>query len=1000
MKNNIKHSWDWLSDPKVYEVNRLEPHSDHLINNRQSLRGKWYFQYAKNLESSCPVFHELSVDAKKWSTIDVPAHIELQGYDKPHYVNTMYPWDGHEQILPPQIPQIYNPTGNYVKYFSYDINNLEGPVYIRFEGVESAFYVWLNGEFVGYSEDSFTPSEFNLTPYIRNGENKLAVKVIKWSSGSWLEDQDFWRFSGIYRDVYIYTIPKVHVQDIDIKTDLDAEYENGDLEVNLKFSIQNKSRALGKITLKDNTGKIVVESDYFECLSSKTWKTNVKEVLLWSSEKPNLYDLHISIKDENSTKVIQEIKQRIGFRKLEMIDGVMHINGKRLIFRGVNRHEFSCYHGRSVTEEEMIWDIKFLKQNNFNSVRTSHYPNQSLWYDLCDEYGIYVMDEANIESHGTWQLSTGNSDEYVVPGDNEDWLGAILDRGASMVERDKNHASIVCWSCGNESYGGEVLYKLSEYYRNRDSSRFVHYEGVFHDRRYNETSDMESRMYATVKDIEEYLEDSPTKPFILCEYSHAMGNSNGALHKYIELEDKYEKYQGGFIWDYIDQGIMTKDKYGKEFIAYGGDFDDRPTDYNFCVNGIVYADRKPSPKMQEVRFLYQEYSIIPTKDTVTIRNKSLFTNTNEYTCKWSVKKEGKLILSGEILTDIEPNNTASYKLPIEEIKEEGEYVIYVSLHLKQNTIWANLGYEIAYGEYHYSNKGMMEEECLGKVQLINGDCTIGVRGEHFHIMFSKKIGGLSSIKYGNEEMLKYPILPNFWRAMTDNDRGNGLALEAAQWKIASMYQRFTNVQSEKVGENKAIIKVDYSLPTTPATTCEIIYTIDGNGKIEVQLNYPGSELSNMPVYGITFKMDSDYENLSWYGNGPDETYSDRKHGSKLDVYTQKVREAVSQYVIPQECGNKTDVRWAKVLNGNGNGIKIWSNEVFEISAIPYTVHELENAYHHYELPRTYYTVVNIAKKQMGVGGDDSWGAKTHPEYCILADSPISFSFFIESAIKL
>ncbi|MHC1748128.1 MAG: glycoside hydrolase family 2 TIM barrel-domain containing protein [Cellulosilyticaceae bacterium] len=1005
MKQITTHNWEWLEDSTVFSVNRLKQHSDHIYTAgngearvTQSLNGPWQFRYAKNLKSANLDFFEDNQDAKTWNVINVPGHIELQGYDKPQYVNTMYPWDGHETIMPPQIPKIYNPVGSYVKYFEAPKAWDSQPIYISFQGVESAFYIWLNGKFVGYSEDSFTPAEFDLTPFIRPGENKLAVMVVKWCSGSWIEDQDFWRFSGIFRDVYLYTTPAVHIQDLWVKTDLDKNYENADLTVEFELKYAGKDRANISFLLKNQQEQVVIQTEKIPVADNTyKWQTTVENVNLWSSENPYLYTLEVLIQDATTHQVIEAVTQKVGFRKFELLNNIMHINGKRIVFKGVNRHEFSCYHGRSITKEEMMWDIKFMKQYNFNSVRTSHYPNQSLWYELCDLYGIYVIDEANIESHGTWQFPTGLSGDRVVPGNLKEWSENVLDRATSMVERDKNHPSIIIWSCGNESYGGENLYKVSEYFRTKDPSRLVHYEGVFNDRRFNDTSDMESRMYASVINIKEYLDNAPQKPFILCEYTHSMGNSNGAMYKYIELEDQYPMYQGGFIWDYMDQAIMTKDCYGKDYLAYGGDFDDRPTDGNFCGNGLVYANRKPTPKIQEVKYLYQNYTIEPTENLVKITNKSLFTNTLCYDCEWEIKKEGMPYEKGTLKADIEPGAQGVFELPLTKTQIQGEYTIIVSLKLKEDCLWATKGHEIAFGQYTYvkQDEKSIEEtnKESGMLKVEEGDWNIGVRGENFHIIFSKTVGALTSIKYGNKEFIKQPIRPNFWRAITDNDRGNDLAREAAQWKIASLYAKHTAVSLKALNE-KAIVTITYDLGTEPQATCQIAYSVDALGKIKVSMMYPGSQLAAMPVYGISFKIPASYDCFAWYGNGPLETYCDRKQGAKLGIYDMKVVNNVSDYLRPQECGNKTAVRWASLTDNRGTGIKISAEIPFEMSALPYTCHELENACHHYELPPVHYTVINVNKVQMGIAGDDTWGAKTHPEYCIPADKPMNFSFDI------
>jgi len=1005
--NDIETRLDFLEDPEIFEINRLEAHSNHLyyrnledakklkdMADRQSLNGLWQFSFARNIDSRIVDFYKQDYDCRGWDHISVPGHIQLQGYDKPHYVNTMYPWDGHNDINPPTIPNDYNPVGSYIKYFEVPKGWKDSPVYLSFQGVESAFYLWVNGEFVGYSEDTFTPAEFDITPFLQDGQNKIALEVYKWCSGSWLEDQDFWRLSGIFRDVYLYTVPKVHVRDLFITTELDDQYKNARIKNILKLEYSDEIQAKVSFELLDAKGNKVVElKETLVGAKETVLETSVSDPHLWSAENPYLYTMYVYVKNANTDEIIEVIPQKVGIRKFEMVDKIMCVNGERIVFKGVNRHEFSCYNGRAVTKEEMIWDIKFLKQYNFNSVRTSHYPNNSLWYDLCDEYGLYVIDEANVESHGTWQIGDFKPGR-VVPDGKPEWLGTVLDRAKSMLERDKNHPSIIIWSCGNESYGGKNLYKMSEYFRNRDNTRLVHYEGVFNDRRFNDTSDMESRMYAKAAEIEEYLNNNPEKPFINCEYTHAMGNSNGGMHKYTELEEKYPMYQGGFIWDYIDQGIMTKDRYGKEYIAFGGDFGDRPTDYNFCINGLVFADRRPSPKMQEVKYLFQDFKLIPSKDKVTIKNESLFTSTSKFDLLWKVKKDGYMILEGFEESNVSPLCEETVQLPIEEQVDSGEYTVDVSLVLKEDEKWAEKGHEIAFGQYVYQVDGESKKMNKGFIQVEKGDANIGVKGKDFHVIFSKVVGAPISLKYGGKEMINQPLRPSFWRAPIDNDRGNNMAGEHAQWKIASLYAKHTCVDLQEYNDC-ATITYTYDLSTTPKAFCDVSYTVFGDGEIKVKMAYDGkSEFLSMPAFGVTWKVPADYENLKWYGNGPLETYSDRKHGARLGIFNNKVKDNVAAYVIPQECGNKTDVRWAKVMDNQGFGLEIVAQENMELSALPYTSHELENAYHHYELPPVHHTVITVNKKQMGIGGDDSWGAPVLPEYLISGNKPITLEFSI------
>lgn len=982
---------DNLNNPRVFKINRLSPHSNHRyaglnIEWRKCLNGIWDFSYC---------------NTSNWTKIQVPGHMELQGYGEPQYVNTMYPWDGRENLEPGEIPKEFNPFGIYKKNIEIPKDWKERPVYISFQGVESSLELYCNGKFVGYSEDSFTPSEFDLTKYLKNTNNEIVVKVYKWCSGSWLEDQDFWRLSGIFRDVYLYSVPDVHIKDMFITSDLTNNFKNATVKNILK--IQSYKEAVVDIQmellyktdsiLKVEEKNIKVDRELKIAISEK-----FQNPKLWSAEKPNLYDIKVTIIDSESGKLIEECYQKFGFRKFEISDKIMKINGERIVFKGINRHEFNCYRGRAITEADMIWDIKFLKANNFNAVRTSHYPNQTRWYELCDEHGLYVIDEVNVETHGTWQILGQPYSEKVIPNNNPEWLENIIDRAKSMFERDKNYPSIIIWSCGNESFGGENLFKMSEFLRNLDNTRVIHYEGIFWDRRYDKTSDMESRMYAKVHEIEKYLQETPEKPFILCEYSHAMGNSNGGLHKYVELEKKYSMYQGGFIWDYIDQSLMKKDSFGKEYLAFGGDFGDRPTDYNFCINGIVYGNRKISPKVQEIKQLFSDYKIDVEKKSFTISNGSLFTNCSEYDVKIKLLKNGVKIFEEILECDVKPLSEKSFKLNVPEIKESGEYVVEVSLNLKEDRFYASKGHEICFGQKIYRVGERLIEESEGKATFIDGDFNLGIKTGKMELIFSKVYGGLISLKFGGKEFLDGIVMPNFWRAPTDNDKGNKMTFRYAQWKLASMYAKMIDVKG--VGKKNSVeIRAKYELPTNPISMCELIYEGFGNGKLKVSMEYGGIEgLSDMPLFGMSYKIPKDYSEVKWYGMGPEENYIDRVHGARLGIFETDVNKNMSEYVIPQECGNRIGTRWLEITDKIGVGIKIASEEPFEFSALPYTIGEIESAQHHYELPKSHCTALNINKIQMGVGGDDSWGAPTHEEYLIPSNKGYSFSYTIESNI--
>lgn len=997
--------FEWLENPEIFRVNTVKHHSDHkyfkdmkeVSNNetsmKQLLNGNWKFHYSNNLEGTIPNFYYETYNIEGWDDIKVPGHIQLQGYDSPHYVNVMYPWDGHENIYPPQVPKIFNPVGSYVKEFEVPTGWNDGPIFISFQGVESAFYLWLNGEFIGYSEDSFTPSEFDLTTHIKEGKNRLAVMVIKYSTGSWLEDQDFWRFSGIFRDVYLYTTPKTHVKDMFLKTNLKNEYRDSDL--NLELEIQGEKDRDLRVYLVDNNKSILIDKVYNlkDYKDKVEIKEEVKNVNLWSAEEPNLYTLFIEILDKSTKKIIEVVKQNVGFREFKMQDKIMKINGSRIIFKGVNRHEFSCNTGRCLSKADMLWDVKNMKQNNINAVRTSHYPNNSYFYELCDEYGLYVIDETNLESHGTWAPLGPVNIEHIVPNDKPEWRECVLDRASAMLERDKNHPSIVIWSCGNESFGGKNIYDMSQLFRNRDNTRLVHYEGIISDRRYNETSDMESRMYDLVVNIEKYLNNNPQKPFILCEYTHAMGNSNGAMHKYTDLEDKYEMYQGGFIWDYIDQGLLTRDIHGKEYIAFGGDFGDRPTDHNFCVNGIVYANRKPSPKMQEVKYNYQNFKIKVESNKAIIKNDNLFISTKGLVLEYSLLKDGYIINKGTVDVNIFAGEQQEVKLPINIQNEGGEYAVNVSLVLKKGTLWAEKGHQVAYGQYVYTIENN-EKDKLKKVRVDDCDHNFSVRGDGFQAIFSKNKGGLISYKYRNKELIDTIPMPNFWRALTDNDRGSKLGFTSSIWKIASLYAKLIDTEAS-YDDYKGVVSYRFALPTIPETKCNVNYTTYADGKIDVKMEYKGNEnLPDILDFGIIFKIPCIYNNLEYYGYGMEENYQDRNKGARLGIYSMKVKDNVSKYVIPQECGNRTGVRWAKITDNSGIGIEI-SGKSIDFSVLPYTPHELDNAYHHYELPPVYHTVVRASLKEMGVGGDNTWGARPHDEYLINAAVDLCFEFSIK-----
>lgn len=1016
-----------IHDPKFFKENCMAAHSDHVayaneteVEEKKSsfrllLDGIWKFHYARNYMQTVNGFEAETFDCKCWEDIRVPAHIQMEGYDIPQYVNIQYPWDGREDVWRDAVPSEFNPVASYVKYFTLPEGFRKSGLYISFQGVESGFALWLNGHYVGYSEDSFTPSDFDLTPYVKEGENKLAVQVFKWTSSSWCEDQDFYRFSGIFRSVYLYTMPKVHVYDLKVQPVVDEAVLNADLLVTMQMRGEGKAR----LTLTGSRNYSVLEEKEEQIIFSEElpvsdgevhFEKEVKKPDLWSAEIPNLYTLTIECFDQNGERS-ELVSQRIGFRRFEMKDGIMTLNGKRIVFKGVNRHEFSSKTGRAVTREEVLKDIVTMKQNNINAIRTCHYPDASIIYDLCDEYGFYMIAENNLESHGSWDAAMHGSvpKDTIVPGDNMDWEPMMLDRVNSCYQRDKNHPAVLIWSVGNESYGGKVIFDMSEKFRALDPYRLVHYEGIFNDRRYEATSDMESQMYTSVENVKKFLAEHKEKPFIMCEYTHAMGNSCGAMHKYTDLTDTEPRYQGGFIWDYIDQSILKKDRYGKDFQAYGGDFLERPTDYNFSGNGICYGgDRDPSPKMQEVKFNYQNISILFEKEgKFTVVNKNLFANTDRFRCVAVLQKNGVVVKKQEIETAVPPLSTKDYEIPFAILRADdkdqkkdtdAEYTLTVSFWLKEDMSWADAGHEVAFGQkiykkipaFHASEK---------PIRVVHGKVNIGVKGEDFDCLFSMLSGGLVSYRYAGKEMIEKIPMPNFWRAPVDNDNGSMAPARYAQWKIASMYishrngGMFDNVPTKvEEKDNTVTVTYTYFMPTTPASKCQVAYTVFGDGTIETKLMYdPVEGLPDMPEFGMMFWFNANYDNLTWYGMGPDETYADRRHGAKLGIYSNKVADNMAKYLVPQECGNKVGVRYARLVDAKGRGI-LFEGDELSFSALPYTPHELENAAHVYELPQVHHTIVRVALAQMGVGGDDSWGSLVHPEYHIDVTKPLEFTF--------
>lgn len=993
-----------IADPTFVCENRRPAHSDHrwfrdadeagagVSGFEQLLNGWWKFHFAENPDGVISGFENPDFDSSDWDDIPVPAHIQLHGYDRPQYVNVQYPWDGVEQVEPGQVPTRFNPVASYITRFELDEALATGEsLSVVFHGAESAIAVWLNGLYVGYATDSFTPSEFELTAALRDGENVLAVQVFKWSAGSWLEDQDFYRFSGIFRDVTLHRRPAVHVEDLRVRTELDLRGDAA--EVLLTVALQGEGSVSARL---DGVGEL-------EDRGGGGFGIRLEEPRLWSPEDPALYDLTIEVRDTRG-ELVEVIPQRIGVRRFAIEDGVLTLNGTRVVFFGVNRHEFGP-RGRVMTRDEIADDLKALKRAGVNAVRTSHYPNSTSFYELADRYGLLVMDEMNLETHGLWDRvrNFGAPLDEAVPGDRPEWIPAIRDRAASMFERDKNHPSIVMWSLGNESYGGSNLRDLAEWFRGVDS-RPVHYEGVDWDTRYPETTDVVSQMYTSAADVEAYLRAHRDKPMILCEYAHAMGNSFGAVDEYIDLAYREPLFQGGFIWDFADQAIPLTDRFGQPYFGYGGDCGEAPHDGEFCGNGIYFADHSPTPKLQEVSYLYQPLQIRIGDTSFEVGSRMIATSTDAFDCVVRLAREGLTLDEARVLTACLPQQSATYELPFALPSAPGEYSVDVSFRLRDDTEWATAGHEVAREQRVVTVTGTPAIVRPAAPRVVLGTHNIGVQGEGFSALFSLLHGGLQSYRFAPDlaaadELLMAIPKPLFWHAPTSNERGWGAPFEDGQWLLASRYARASERPNEpadvdfRSDDATASIAFRYALPTAPATECVVEYRVDGAGRVTViQTMQLLDGLPALPEFGVLFATRPEFRNLRWYGEGPEECYIDRRKGAHLNVYEGDVRNQLTPYLRPQEAGSRTGVRWAEVTDDRGRGLRMECADGMEFSALPWTPFEVENALHHTELPPIHRTILRPALMRRGVGGDDSWGARTLDRYHLPTEGTLRFEF--------
>ncbi|MCP4543525.1 MAG: DUF4981 domain-containing protein [Chloroflexi bacterium] len=1024
---------DW-DNPRTVERNKepthttLVPFADEataLAGNREVspyfelLNSNWRFHWSRTPALAPEGFYRKDFDVSDWAKITVPGNWELQGYGKPIYINWGYPFpqNGIPRMPPeiaqgeplPPIPEDDNPTGCYLQTFAIPEDWSEREVFVLFEGVDSAFHLWVNGQKVGYSQDSRLPAEFNITPYIYPGDNSLAVRVYRYSDGSYLEDQDFWRLSGIYRDVYLFATPRVHIRDFYVRTELDDAYRDAVLKVTVgvrNYGNQDASGHIVELALFDETSRHVNRSAQVIAVGAGSEISVDMDMVVsnpkkWSAEQPNLYTLLITLK--NAAGDVLEVERcNVGFRQVQVKDGQIHVNGAPVVFKGVNRHEHDPDTGHTVTVESMIQDIRLMKQFNVNAVRTCHYPDDSRWYDLCDRYGLYLIDEANLETHAT--LGKLANDPA--------WRDAFLERAIRMVERDKNHPSIIIWSLGNESGYGPNHDSMADWIHQRDPDRPVHYEGAtewkgdYKGPDDAPTIDMISVMYPSVeKTIELSQIPGETRPFIMCEYAHSMGNSTGNLREYWDVIAEHPRFQGGFIWDWVDQGLRQVMEDGVEYFAYGGDFDDDPHDGSFCINGLISPDREPHPGLWEHKKIAEPLQVEPidlAAGEFRIINKYTFSDLSGLDISWTLSAGGEAFQSGKLGRMNTPaGESERVTIPFHEpeLQPGTEYWLTVSFVLAGDNLWAERGHEVAWTQFQMPfaapARTKPSANSMRSLKMKESQTEIAIQGQDLKLLFDKKTGYIASLHYVGEGLVDQGPALNIWRAPTDNDASIwGDQKMAIRWRKAGLdrlYERVTEINATQL--TPQIVQVEVHAVSVPVDSspaqhdsvffeCNYTYTIYGSGDVIVDTHVvPDGNLPPLPRIGLQMRLPGHYKNLNWYGRGPHETYMDRKLGAKVGLYGGTVDEQYVPYVVPQENGNKTDVRWVALTNQDGVGLLVVGMPLLNVSAHHFSTQDLTQAAHTYELERRDDITLNLDYAQSGLG-NESCGPGVLPQYIL------------------
>lgn len=1015
-RNFVDGYVEWQANPEITGVNRLPQHAtfmpyasfaeaqkaERYASSRcKVLNGKWKFKLYKNYAYRPSDFAQVHYDTHNWDTVQVPGSWQMQGYDQSQYCNVRYPWEGHEDICPPAAPTKHNPVGCYVKRIHVGADLLQKRVVLCFEGVESAFYLYVNGQRVGYSESSFNRAEFDVTRYLQEGSNVIGVEVYRWCTGSWLECQDMWRLGGIFRDVYLYTTEREYIRDFVLKAQPDGEMKDGFVEVLVKTNGAYEGLSLDMSVLDAAGNTVALDCQY----ANEDHRTMLRAIVagadLWSSEHPALYTLVLTLK--NNGAPIEYISTKFGFRKVEILDGVIRINDRRVVFKGTNRHEFDCRTGRYITEEVMRDDLEKMKRANMNAVRTSHYPNCPRWMELCDEYGIYVIDENNMESHGTNRSTIIGCPQ--IPDSRPEWEKACMDRIQALYERDKNCTCVVCWSMGNESLGGETPKKMYCYLKNVDDTRFVHFE-CHGDPEEQSLSDVQSKMYAKPQECEEYaLTRRDGRPYLLCEYTHAMGNSCGSTDEYTTLWDKYPCLQGGFVWDWVDQSILTKDDQGREYLAYGGDFGDEPNDGHFCGNGLLFGDRRITPKYYEIQKLYQYVdfcAVDPVRGQVEIKNKYLFTDLADFELYWCQCSDKGVFRDGVVEVQLAPGEKKVLDLELGRPCNT-EFYLNLELRTKEETLWCPAGFAVAKEQFVIDAFANTYDELVADAPLLVDDTygSLRVMSDDVNIRFERRERNqLVSIKVGGEELLQGPMRFNFWRALTDNDRGTRAGSRLGCWRDAGDTPGIYNntkwsIENYKIldGGKKVVVVSGATVCTQPECKGQVVYTITSKG-MEVDMQFfPNDTLPEIPEVGLLFELPPDFENLTYLGAGPEENYIDRCNATQIGLYNTTVTDLYTDYLKPQECGNRTGVRYATLV-GQKKVFSLVAEPVMELNVSHWLPKEIENTWHGKDLPPVTKTVVRCIARQQGVGGYDSWGAHCNEKYKNKTDKTYRLKFQI------